>query len=152
MCSVLLLFLLCLTSRAGASEDFWPEKYEDQRNCAREREMRELGPERCVSRPSTVEWVAQWLDCKTQLETKLLTKCGPGNVGQGRTINTERSDWLVHLHVEDCSEELLRQQSYAIKNKGAYKRTFPCIEASCRRIQSTLLRGILLASCWILMA
>ena len=24
---------------------------------------------------------------------------------------------MVHLHVEDCSEELLRQQSYAIKNQ-----------------------------------
>ena len=24
---------------------------------------------------------------------------------------------LVHLHVEECSEELLRQQSYAIKNQ-----------------------------------
>ena len=67
---------------------------------------------------------------------------------------------LVHLGVEDCSEELARQQSYAIKNqlghpkpllgnekyphwgvfclllagslwhKGAYNRTFPCMEAN----------------------
>ena len=57
---------------------------------------------------------------------------------------------VVHLDVEDCSEELLRQQPYAIKNqlghlklltrglllagslwhKGAYNRTFPCMEAN----------------------
>ena len=56
---------------------------------------------------------------------------------------------LVHLDVEDCSEELLRQQSYAIKNKlghpkpptrgfgtqytpigGAYNRNFLCMEAT----------------------
>ena len=60
---------------------------------------------------------------------------------------------LVHLDVEDCSEELLCQQSYAITNqlrhskppptrgfgtllagslwhKGAYNRTFPCMEAT----------------------
>ena len=35
---------------------------------------------------------------------------------------------MVHLDVEDCSEELLRQHSYAIK--GAYNRTFPCMEAN----------------------
>ena len=52
---------------------------------------------------------------------------------------------LVNLDVEDCSEELLRQLSYAIKNQlghpylplagslwhnGAYNRTFPCMEAN----------------------
>ena len=29
---------------------------------------------------------------------------------------------LVHLHVEDCSEELLRQQSFAIKNQLGHQK------------------------------
>ena len=67
-------------------------------------------------------------------------------------IKSSSTGRVVHLDVEDCSEELLRQQSYAIKNhighpkpptrvfclllagslwhKGAYNRTFPCMEAN----------------------
>merc|ERR1719189_1088759 len=73
------------------------------------------------------------------------------DVGQTEGVKSlPRSPQIVslHLHVEDCSEELLRQQSYAIKNqlghwgvfclplagslwhKGAYNRTFPCMEAN----------------------
>ena len=51
---------------------------------------------------------------------------------------------VVHLDVEDCSVELLRQQFYAMKNhllwglvlagsswhKGAFNRSFPCVEAN----------------------
>ena len=39
---------------------------------------------------------------------------------------------LVHLDVDVRSEELLRQLSYAISfmYKGAYNRTFPCLEAT----------------------
>ena len=51
---------------------------------------------------------------------------------------------LVHLDVEDCSEELLRQQSYAIKNQlghpNALDREIPRLE------------GILLAPRWFFMA
>ena len=39
----------------------------------------------------------------TDLRSSASSRSGPGR--------------LVHLHVEDCSEELLRQQSYAIKNQ-----------------------------------
>ena len=30
----------------------------------------------------------------------------------------------LHLHVEDCSEELLRQKSYAIKNQLGHPKPF----------------------------
>ena len=48
----------------------------------------------------------------------------------------------IHLNVEECSKEMLRQQSYAIKNKlvaskyaslwhkGSYNRTFLCMEST----------------------
>ena len=106
MSTVVLLLLLCLTSQAGASEEYWQDKYDEQRNCGREKEMRELGPGRCVStglgikhraRPSHIQrvdqWVDQWVDCKTQLGTKLLRKCRPGGVGQegANSIESDRS-------------------------------------------------------------
>ena len=46
---------------------------------------------------------------------------------------------LVHLDVEDYSEELFRQQSYAIKNQLAKRKTPPT-------------RGILFAPRWFFMA
>ena len=46
---------------------------------------------------------------------------GLQSVVESEVRMTERGAWFssdyVHLHVEDCSEELLRQQSYAIKNQ-----------------------------------
>ena len=33
---------------------------------------------------------------------------------------------VVHLHVEDCSEDLLCQQSYAIKNQLGHPKHPPC--------------------------
>ena len=114
---VLLLLLLCFTSQAGASEEYWREKYDEQRNCAREREMRELGPGRCVSttgikhrsRPSHIQWADQWADCKTQLATKLLRKCRPGSVGQGgtNTILSGRSEIRVKIFLSGGRVALL---------------------------------------------
>ena len=37
--------------------------------------------------------------------------------GNSLQENSSQQARLVHLHVEDCSEELLRQQSFAIKNQ-----------------------------------
>ena len=51
---------------------------------------------------------------------------------------------LVHLDVEDCSEELLRQQSYAIKNQLGHPKPLE------RKIPP--LGGILLAPRWFFMA
>ena len=94
---VLLLLLLCLTSQARASEEYWEGKYDEQINCAREKEMRELGPGRCVStgtkhrsRPPHVHWA----DCKTLLATKLLRKCRPGSVGQEGSNAIEWQIWV----------------------------------------------------------
>ena len=56
---------------------------------------------------------------------------------------------LVHLDVEDCSEELLRQQSYGIKNQLVASNT-PLLGALKRKIPQ--LGGILLAPRWFFMA
>ena len=98
MSTVLLLFLWCLTCQAGAREEYWREKYEEQSNCARQKEMLELGPGRCAStgvkhtaRPFHIQREDQWVECKTQLATKLSRKCKPGSVGQEGT-NTISTD------------------------------------------------------------
>ena len=48
--STMLLFLLCFISQTRASEDFWEETFDEDKNCASRKEMVELDwPRRCVS-------------------------------------------------------------------------------------------------------
>ena len=73
---------------------------------------------------------------------ELLYEGGAGRSGPGVNLpergEVRPGDQVVHLGVEDCSEELLRQQSYgdlyaragSLWHKGAYNRTFPCMEAN----------------------
>ena len=46
-------------------------------------------------------------------------------IGKITSKNCLISCRLVHLDVEDCSEELLRQQSYAIKNQLGHPKPPP---------------------------
>ena len=73
-----------------------------------------------------------------------------GWVSQAVWHGAFRSDWsrLGHLHVEECSEELLRHQSYAIKNQLWHPK--PPTRGFGTQIPPS--GGILLAPRWFFMA
>ena len=77
--------------------------------------------------------------------TGLMLACKRGNTAIVSRLVQVR---LVHLDVEDCSEELLRQQSYVIKNQLGH----PKPPNRGFGTQKKPLVGILLAPRWFFMA
>ena len=79
-----LLVLFCLAKSNQRNLDYWAEDFDENKNCVREKEMKELkkdpGPERCALGTTQGSARIQWEDCKEKLFKQLWLNCKPRNI------------------------------------------------------------------------